>query len=352
MKFNAVVGNPPYMLIVAQKETANGQKVSINIFQHFQTAGDQLAKYTSMIYPGARWIHRSGKGLDQFGLQQINDPHLALLKFFPDASEVFQDAGIADGLSIVFKDMKKNTGAFRYVYSKGEKEISVCVKAPGEKLLSLNPMDANISQKLDHTISSHACLHSNILPRSLFSIESDFVERNPDLVRPYTEGGSFDPSTEIKLFTNDKAGKSGRARWYVAKREVIKTGLQYLGQWKVIVSSANAGGQKRSNQIQVVDNYSAFGRARVALKTFATEKEAQNFLLYANSEVIRYAFLLSDESLTSLAKKVPDLLDYSDNNGLIDYSGDVNQQLYECFSIDETEQEYIRDVLTQRSKSK
>ena len=97
-----------------------------------------------------------------------------------------------------------------------------------------------------------------------------------------------------------------------------------MNRWKVIVSSANAGGQKRSNQIAIVDNHSALGRSRVVLKTFATEQEAKNFFKYATSEIIRFAFLLTDESLTSLAKKVPDLLDYSNANGIIDYNGDVS----------------------------
>ena len=114
---------------------------------------------------------------------------------------------------------------------------------------------------------------------------------------------------------------------------------------KVIVSSANAGGQKRSNQIAIVDNHSAFGRSRVALKTFATEKEAINFFKYATSEIIRFAFLLTDESLTSLAKKVPDLLDYSDENGIIDYNRDVNAMLYRLFDINETSQQYIQEIL-------
>ena len=161
-------------------------------------------------------------------------------------------------------------------------------------------------------------------------------------------GDYFDSESEIKLFTNDKAGKSGRARWYVVSKDVITTGLEHLNRWKVIVSSANAGGQKRSNQIAIVDNHSAFGRSRVALKTFATEQEAKNFFKYATSEIICFAFLLTDESLTSLAKKVPDLLDYSDTNGIIDYNGNVNVQLYELFSIDNRNQQHIREVLTSK----
>jgi len=191
-------------------------------------------------------------------------------------------------------------------------------------------------------------LHDSVLSQKLFSIESDFVERNPTLVREYNDGDYFDPKSEIKLFTNDKAGKSGRARWYIANKEVLTTGLEHLSKWKVIVSSANAGGQKRSNQIAIVDNHSAFGRSRVALKTLATEQEAKNFFKYATSEIIRFAFLLTDESLTSLAKKVPDLLDYSDENGIIDYNDDVNTQLCRLFGIDDKNQQHIREVLASK----
>ena len=124
-----------------------------------------------------------------------------------------------------------------------------------------------------------------------------------------------------------------------------------LRRWKVIVSSANAGGQKRSNQIAIIDNYSAFGRSRVALKTFETEKEARNFFKYATSEIIRFAFLMTDESLTSLAKKVPDLIDYTDSNGLIDFNEDVNMQLYKLFGIDNMQQLYIKEMLLSKTNS-
>ena len=344
MKFNAIVGNPPYQEVVDQKESTNGQKVSISIFQYFQTISEKIGKYTALIYPGSRWIHRSGKGLEKFGLTQMNDPHLALLEFFPCSKDIFKDVAIADGLSIVLKNMEKKEYGFTYKYSVDGKTITVQANNPGNDMFSLNPQDNEIIKRLDNAIKSFGCLHDSILPRNLFSIESDFVEKNPSLVKEYNDGDYYNPETEIKLFTNDKAGKSGRARWYIADKNVITSGSEYLNKWKVIVSSANAGGQKRSNQIAIVDNHSAFGRSRVALKTFATEKEARNFFKYATSEVIRFAFLLTDESLTSLAKKVPDLLDYTDTNSLIDYDKDINTQLYKLLGIDENGQKYIQNV--------
>lgn len=345
MKFNAIVGNPPYQLVVAQKETKNGQKRSSSIFHHFQLLSEDLGRYTSLIYPGTRWIHRSGKGLEKFGKEQINDKHLALLEFFPNADEIFQEVGIADGMSIVLKDMQKSDPGFQYVYCISGTRTEVEAQNPGEPLFHLNPKDSEIVDCLTQAITDHACLHDSVLSQKLFSIESDFVEKNPDKVREYNDGDIFDPAKEIKLFANDKAGKSGRSRWYITSRDVITTGKEELGKWKVVVSSANAGGKKRDNQIAILDNHSAFGRSRVALKTFKTKKEAENFYKYATSEIIRFAFLLTDEALTSLAKMVPDLENYRSDNGLIDYSGDVDAQLYALFGITEENIQHIKAAL-------
>lgn len=350
MNFNVIVGNPPYQITVAQKDTENGQKRVSSIFHLFQILADQVGSYTSLIYPGVRWIHRSGKGLEQFGLQQINDIHLSKLCFYPNANEIFDKVSIADGISIVYKDMSKKEKGFEYIYTENGEKQSVQMSSPGNDLMPLDPNDGHIVSSINSVVANKkfSYLNESVLSQKLFAIESDFVETNPTLVRPYTKESHFDPSFEIKLLTNDKSGKSGRAKWYIANRNVIKAGIGYLDKWKVVVSSANAGGQKRSNQLEVLDNHSAFGRVKVALKTFDTEKEARNFYKYVDSELIRFAFLLTDEALTSLAKQVPDIGNYKDNNGYINFSGDVNAQLYKLFGITIQEQEHIKSVLKKR----
>ena len=353
MKFSAVVGNPPYQMTVAKKDTENGQKAVINIFHYFQISSEQLGQYTSLIYPGGRWIHRSGKGLEEFGINQINDTHLKKVEYFPNANDIFEKVGLPDGITIVLKDMSKSEKGFEYVYTTNNDSFSTEVDNPGEELMPLNPSDISIISQINKVVTEHnfKYLHDSVLSRSLFSIESNFVEENPDKIREASEDDLFfDPATEIKLFTNDKAGKSGRAKWYIANRDVITSGIAYLDTWKVVVSSANAGGQKRSNQIAILDNFSAFGRSRVALKTFATKTEANNFFNYAQSELIRFAFLMTDENLSSLAKQVPDILNYRDDNGIIDFHGDVNQQLYDLFEIDAANIAHIREVLASKPK--
>ena len=42
-------------------------------------------------------------------------------------------------------------------------------------------------------------------------------------------------------------------------------------------------------------------------------------------------------------------LDYYDNNGMIDYFGNVNKLLYDFFGIDANNQEYIKSILVNKS---
>lgn len=348
MKFDAVVGNPPYQEETAQAQSAtNGQAPRTNVFQYFQMISDELSSgAVSLIYPGARWIHRFGKGLAQFGLSQINDETLVRVDFYQNANEIFKDVAIADGITVVYKNKSKIGDGFEYVYHCGNEKMSVYMDYPGEQLPPLNPNDGSVISKVNKFVNERHLqfMFDRILPRTLYGIESNFVEENPSEVKELTDGYVLNPN-EIKLFTNDKAGKAGRSKWYVADKSIIESGKEYLSEWQVVVSSANAGGQKRDNQIEIIDNHSAFGRSRVALGSFKTEKEAVNFYHYCKTTLIRFMFLMTDEALTSLGKKVPDIMDYSDQNALIDFSKDLNSQLYALVGLTAEEISYIESVV-------
>jgi hypothetical protein len=350
MKFDAVVGNPPYQEETAKKQSkTNGQAPRKNIFQYFQLAADDLSSgVVSLIYPGGRWIHQSGRGMKDFGHDQINDVRLQQVDFYPRSQDIFTgDIAIADGISIVFKNMEKTVPGFTYVYHDGNNTTAVQMNNPGENLIPLNPQNEQILEKVEEFIRKHALGHASdkILQRNLFGIESNFVEENPDKVRLLTPDTEVDYDSEVKLFTNDKAGKAGRSKWYVTDKSTITSGREYISEWQVVVSSANAGGQKRDSQLAIVDNHSAFGRSRVALNSFKTKEEADNFFKYTRSTIIRFLYLMTDEALTSLGMKVPDLLDYSSTNDLVDFSKDLNEQLSSLIDLTENEVVYIKDTV-------
>lgn len=342
-KFDVVIRNPPYQEETKGKETRNGQKRVKSIFQFFQLEAEKVTNdIISLIYPGGRWIHQSGKGMAKFGLDQINDPHLKEIIFYPNSNDVFQNVAIGDGISIVVKDMHKSQQGFKYEYVNDRKVRSINLQNPGKQLIPFDPEDLARTMKISNFVNKYhlTYLHDSVLSQKLFGIESSFVEENPDKVMPFSS--NFDKSKYIKLYANDKAGKAGRATWFLADKDAIHKNKKYVSEWQVVVSSANAGGQKRDNQLAIMDNYTAFGRARVALKSFKTAQEAENFKKYVSSYIIRYTFLMTDEALTSLAKWVPDILNYSSNNGLISFDDDIDSQLCLLMGFDATDYEYIK----------
>ena len=348
--FDAVVGNPPYQVEVAKKQSeTNGQARRSSIFQYFQMAADAVSSgFTSLIYPGSRWIHRSGKGMEEFGRKQINDPHLAEVHFWPDSGDVFPGmVAIADGISIVMKDMKKTTSGFRYIYHRDGATQVYDLPNPGEDLMPLNPCDGAILAKVRAFCAKHgfASLNEKVYSQKFFGIESDFVAKNQKLVRPYVRGVSVDWDKEAKLLANDKAGKAGRSTWYVIRRSAIKENNAAIDLWKVVVSSANAGGQKRDWQLELLDNHSAFGRSRVALGMFKTKQEAENFFKFCQSYLVRFLFLMTDEALTTLAKEVPYFADWKKAGGLIDFNGDINAQLCTLVKLTKAESAYVANTI-------
>ncbi len=347
MKIEVVVGNPPYQEETKVDSKTNGQNPRTNIFQLFQYIAEKITISRSvLIYPGIRWMHRSGKGLKQFGFDLINNQKLDKLIFYPEAKEIFDNSGIADGISIVSLDKNKTSDKFEYQYKIGTTQEVVQRSNPGEILFVINPKDAPIADKIERFVYNNKLkyLNDSILSRSLFAIESNFIEKNISNVKPFTKGTVL-AKDEVKLLTNDKSGSSGRSQWYVINRSLIREGKEYIKKWQVVVSSAHPGGQEgRDNQIEIIDNKSAFGRARVALKSFENKKSASNFFKYCKSKIVRYAFLLSDEALSSLAKFVPDLGDY-ENNTIIDFSKNIDEQLKEKMQLSDKEMKYIEELI-------
>lgn len=335
-----------------QKKTKNGQKATKSIFQYFQLAADKIVNnFSILIYPGSRWIHRSGKGMDTFGLEQINDKKLKKVIFYPNGKEVFPTTEIADGISIVVKQKNKTSDGFEYVYKNKNETITVHIANPGNSLIPLYPRDMQLTDKINNFIQKNklSYLSESVLPRSLFNIESDFVEKNPKKVELLKKNSKIDYERQIKLFTNDKAGKAGRATWFITDKTTISSNKELISEWQVVVSSASPGGQKRDKQLEIIDNHSAFGRSRVALKSFRTEREANNFYKYMQSDFIKFTLLMTDENLTSFAKKVPDIMDYSDKNNFIDFEDNVDNQLCKLIGISYEEFSYMKQRIKQHN---
>ena len=93
MKFDAVVGNPPY-----QEETGGAGRQAKPIYNYFVEQAKKLdANYISMITP-SRWFS-GGMGLDSFRDNMINDNSLVKIIDFINAKDCFPQISISGGVN-------------------------------------------------------------------------------------------------------------------------------------------------------------------------------------------------------------------------------------------------------------
>lgn len=92
MKFDAIVGNPPY-----QEMDGGNNASAVPLYQLFMEQAVLVEPhYISMIMP-ARW-YSGGRGLDKFRSEMLNDERLCKMMDFSDSNDCFPGVDIAGGV--------------------------------------------------------------------------------------------------------------------------------------------------------------------------------------------------------------------------------------------------------------
>lgn len=92
MKFDFVIGNPPY-----QDETIGDNKgYAPPVYHKFLENAYKIADAVEMIHP-ARFLFNAGSTPKQWNEQMLQDPHLKVLYFEQDSSKVFTNTDIKGG---------------------------------------------------------------------------------------------------------------------------------------------------------------------------------------------------------------------------------------------------------------
>lgn len=323
MKFDAVVGNPPYQVM-----DGGAGASAMPVYNFFVSVAEKLEpNFVSMIMP-ARW-YAGGKGLDDFRNYMLKNNHIKLLLDFPDSQDCFPTVNIAGGLCIYLwcknyngKCTIKNYG-IKGISERNLNEYDIFVRSNNA---------VNIIRKTSGDLLTN--LNQFIKSYSYFAVRS-------------YERGTQEKNSESDVILVSSKGKGFYPIEKVTDREKI------LNKYKTIITYAMSGGNKPSSEgnYQIVSSLQVLNKNEVCTETylvlgaFDDKEEAENLKKYIATKFARFLLL---QALTSIHITrdsfifVP-LQDFTPNSD-IDWSAsiqEIDQQLYKKYNLDKSEIDFI-----------
>ena len=121
MKFNAIVGNPPYQLIKASENNTTNSAFASAVYPLFMDIARKLnPQYVSMITP-SRWMTKSGQGVaDDWVEMMINSNHFCKIHDYYSASDCFTGVEIKGGVNYFLFQPSYSGECEYYAHNNGE----------------------------------------------------------------------------------------------------------------------------------------------------------------------------------------------------------------------------------------
>jgi site-specific DNA-methyltransferase (adenine-specific) len=330
MKFDVIIGNPPYQL-----SDGGAGSSAIPIYQKFiQQAKKLNPRYLSMIVP-ARW-YSGGRGLDSFRSEMLNDNSVRILHDFPKASDCFPGVEIKGGVCFFLWD-RDNKGECKIVTHSGTEITSNSIRPLLEKGMDTFIRDdrqINILHKIQKfKENSFTELVSSNDPFGFdVRVENSYYRVKPKF--------SLKPSnTLVKLYYY---GWQREGVGYIEK-ENIRKGKEYISSWKVFISRAYGAGDDFPHQILnkpfLADKNSVCTETYTMIGPFASQKLAENCITYINSKLFRFLVSLL-KNTQSAAKKVYNFLPIQDFK--VPWT---DEKLYKKYDLTSKDIEYIDSLI-------
>lgn len=316
MKFDVIIGNPPYQIADAGKSTGASP-----IYQKFINRAKTLnPKHLSMIVP-ARW-YAGGKGLDDFRAEMIADKNISVLCDVPNAGDCFPGVEIKGGVCYFMRKDTPANGCEVRTVEQGSVKTSV-VRALDDFDIFIRSNDAVsiLNKVLDKSVRYVDEFVSSQKPFSFRTNFEDFSEE-------YFEGA-------VKIYAR------GRIGW--VDQNLISTNSHWVPKHKVITSMAYGAGESFPHQITgkpiVTDIPSCCTETYLVAGVFDDRKEAEFFASYMKTRFFRFMVYLrkNTQHITKDRFRFVPAVDLSEEW--------TDQKLYTHFGLTQTETDFIESMI-------
>lgn len=263
MKFDVVVGNPPYQLSDAGESTGSSP-----IYHLFVEQAKKLnPRYLSMIIP-ARWF-AGGKGLDEFRTMMLKDKRISRLVDYPIASDVFPGVKVIGGICYFLWERDYNGPC--------------CVTT------RMNNVEDTMERSLDQfdtfvRFNKAIPILEKVLSKGCPPLSGQVSRQKPfglrTFARPTGKG-------DVTLYANNSVG--------LIQKRAIPGGQEMIGTWKVLTSMGyGEGGEARDYPRMIMGKPilaappSACTETYLVVGAYESENEAGNLATYLRSRFLRF----------------------------------------------------------------
>lgn len=334
MKFDAVVGNPPYQ--EATKDTSDKP-----VYHLFMETAFKLSDKVTFITP-ARYLFNAGKTPKDWNEKVLNDEHFKVIYYTANSTDVFPNVDIKGGVAITFRDAKQQFGKIG-IYSAFPELNSILSKV--------------ISNPSFNTIRESIYLQNKF---DLNSLYKDF----PDLkYKIGSKGKEKRLTTSIFLLTevfhNIKESdddleilglvNNNRVSMYINKKYIENHDNLML--YKVIVPKSNGSGAIGEVLSTPIIGQPDYGHTQsfISIGAFQSKDEATAALKYIKSKFARCmlgTLKVTQDNNPLTWSNVP-LQDFTSKSD-IDWSKSVraiDRQLYAKYGLSDEEIDFIEDKI-------
>ena len=321
MKFDVIIGNPPYQLSDGGDTEDRQRGGAIPLYHRFiQQAKKIQPRYLSMIVP-SRWF-AGGRGLDDFRDEMLHDDRIRTIVDFPLSSECFPGVEIKGGVCYFLWD--KNSSGDCEVKTMRNNKVSVMRRPLLEK-------GCDTFIRYNESISILRKVQAFNEP----TMSNQVSSQKPFGFRTFVKGRETALPGDVKLYANKSVG-------YVHRIEITQN-ISWVDKYKVYITMAYGAGEDFPHQIInkpfLGEPNSCCTETYVVIGPYENEEITKNVISYINTKFFRFMVLLKKNTQHASSKVysfVP-IQDFSKSW--------TDEELYAKYDLDEKEIAFIESMI-------
>ncbi|UDM71760.1 Eco57I restriction-modification methylase domain-containing protein [Vagococcus fluvialis] len=333
MKFDVVVGNPPY------QESKEGGK-DTPIYPFFYDLAEKISSEYCLISP-ARFLFGAGATNKKWNEKMLTSKHIKSVYFNHKSSDVFPNTDIKGGVAVLYYNKFKDSGPIG-IFTTSLELTSILKKVKKDGFKSLSPLIYGVTS---YTLSSQAYkdfpqIATRVGKGSGNQLTSGIFDAAPEIFKT----GRLDGKA-IQVY--GRQNNERMYKWCLLKYVNLP---ENFDRYKVFVPAASGTGVFGEALSNPIVGYPNIGHTAtfISIGSFSTESQAENLLKYLKSKFFRAMLSIKKTTQHNKTREVfstVPIQNFNENSD-IDWTksvSEIDNQLYRKYNLAENEILYVEN---------